>query len=210
MAAVAPAPGGALMRLHRWRAGRANGFATARGATVLMRLIVQEQRLGGLPPAPAPVPGVGLVFWTGAAPDHLIESYAAAYAGLTDAPGSRHQLPGAPPGPDELRRRDARRDLWVCAAVAGETVVAFTEIEAEPGPAASQHATVVLPGHRRRGLGAAVKWALADRLRAARPGIATVTTTVNADNTAMLALNERLGYRPVRTRLLVRLAPAAS
>jgi len=66
--------------------------------------------------------------------------------------------------------------------------------------------------HRRRGLGVAVKRALAARLHAARPDITTVTTTVNAGNTPMLALNERVGYRPVRTRLLLRLpgsGPAA-
>ncbi len=193
--------------------GPGEPFALRRGATVLMRLVVLEQRLAALPPAP--VPATPLIFWTGAAPEHLIGSYAAAYDSLSDAPDSHHQLPGARHDPERLRRRaaeirDAGHDLWVCAAVERSTVVAFTEVETGPGPAASQHSTVVLPGHRRRGLGTAVKWALADRLRSARPHVATVTTTVNADNTPMVALNERLGYRPVRTRLLLALPPAAS
>jgi RimJ/RimL family protein N-acetyltransferase len=93
----------------------------------------------------------------------------------------------------------------VCAVVEDRTVVAFTEVEVGPEPTASQHSTVVLPGHRRRGLGTAVKLALAARLRAARPDLTTVTTTVSAANAPMLALNERVGYRAVRTRLLLSL-----
>lgn len=189
-------------------------FAARRGAVVLLRLVVQEQRLAALPPAPRPVPGAPRV-WTGAAPDGLIGSYAAAYGSLADAPGADHQLAGTRHTPEWIRRREAEiraagHELWVCAAVEDGTVVAFTEIETGPGPAASQHSTVVLPGHRRRGLGAAVKWALADRVRAERPAVATVTSTVSAANTPMLALNERLGYRPVRTRLLLASAPPAS
>ena len=183
-------------------------FAARRGATVLLRLTVLEQRPADLPPAPPPE--ASPVFWTGAAPGDLIDSYAAAYRSLLDAPGARHQVPGARDTPAAIRRweaqiRDAGHELWVCAAVEDGAVVAFTEIEVGRGPAASQHATVVLPAHRRRGLGTAVKAALAARLRADRPGVATVTTTVNADNAPVLALNRRLGYRPVRTRLLLRL-----
>ena len=49
--------------------------------------------------------------------------------------------------------RSAGHELWVCAAVRADGVVAFTEIEVGPEPAADQHATVVLPAHRRRGSG---------------------------------------------------------
>ncbi|MCA2217706.1 GNAT family N-acetyltransferase [Jidongwangia harbinensis] len=185
--------------------GPGERFAARLGATVLLRLVVLAQDLAGLPVPGEPPPGT--VFWTGGAPDDLVDSYAAAYRSLADAPGAGHQLADLHYDRDRIRRwerevRTGGHDLWVCAVVEDRTVVAFTEVEVGPEPAASQHSTVVLPGHRRRGLGTAVKLALAARLRAARPDLTTVTTTVSAANTPMLALNERAGYRVVRTRLL--------
>lgn len=190
-------------------------FAASLGARVLMRLVVLEQALSGEAPDVALAPPYRMVFWRGGAPEDLVDSYAAAYSHLVDAPGADHQLPDPRYDRDRVRRWEQRittggHELWVCAALAGRTVVAFTEVEVGPQPAASQHATVVLPAHRPRGLGAAVKSAMTGRLRALRPDLATVTATVNEANTPMMALNQRLGYRPVRTRLLLELrTPAA-
>jgi mycothiol synthase len=179
-------------------------FAMNRGATVLMRLVVLEHRLDGISSAG------DAICWTDGAPQELLDSYAAAYNSLADAPDSHHQSVRADYDAGRIRRwersiRAGGNQLWVCAIVRDGVVVAFTEVEAGPGPVASQHSTVVVPSHRRRGLGVAVKRALAARLHAARPDITTVTTTVNAANTPMLALNERVGYRRIRTRLLLRL-----
>lgn len=181
-------------------------FASRRGATVLMRLIVLEHRIAETSAGARE----DTVCWTDGAPAELLDSYAAAYNSLADAPDSHHQAVGAGYDGGRIRAwersiRTGGHQLWACAIVRDGGIVAFTEIETGPGPDASQHATVVLPGHRRQGLGVAVKRALAARLHAERPDISTVTTTVNADNTAMLRLNERVGYRPVRTRLLMRL-----
>jgi GNAT superfamily N-acetyltransferase len=193
-------------------------FAAHHGATVLMRLTVMEQRLDHLTAFPESRPGRSVVLWNDSAPDDLVDSYAAAYNHLSDAPDSHHQLAVAAHDRDRIRRwesdiRTGGRELWVCAVVepagASDTVVAFTEIEAGPEPEASQHTTAVLPSHRRRGLGLLVKQTLAHHLHAARPHITTVSTTVNEANTAMVELNRRAGYRTVRTRLLLELPPAS-
>lgn len=186
-------------------------FAATFGARVVMRLAVLEQRLSDLDPGPAKLPaGCQVVCWRDEAPEELIDSYAAAYCHLADAPGSHHQIVDPHWDRDRVRgwEREVRlggQELWVCAAVFDDTVAAFTEIEVGPQPAASQHATVVLPRYRGRGLGTAVKVALVRRLRASRPDIATVTATVNEANSPMVALNTRIGYRVVRTRLMVEL-----
>jgi mycothiol synthase len=194
-------------------------FAAHHGATVLMRLTVMEQRLEHLTAFPESRPGRSVVLWNDSAPEDLVDSYAAAHNHLSDAPDSHHQLPGGAYDRDRIRRwegeiRAGGRELWVCAIVepagASDAVVAFTEIEAGREPEASQHTTVVLPSHRRRGLGLLAKQTLAHHLHAGRPHITTVSATVNEANTAMVELNRRAGYRTVRTRLLLELPPASS
>lgn len=207
-ALLATAQTGAALKGIAVQGSAGERFAMRRGATVLIRLIVLEHRIAG----EATVRD-DTVCWTDGAPDELVDSYAAAYNSLADAPDSQHQSVTADYDAARIRQwersiRSGGHQLWVCAIVRDGVVVAFTEVETGPGPLASQHATVVRPDHRRRGLGVAVKRALAARLHAARPDITAVTTTVNAENTPMLALNERVGYRPVRTRLLLRLPGA--
>ncbi|MEU9110203.1 GNAT family N-acetyltransferase [Streptomyces sp. NPDC048483] len=55
--------------------------------------------------------------------------------------------------------------------------------------------TVVLPGHRGHGLGRAVKLRTLERLRAKRPGVREITTTVADENRPMRVVNAALGYR---------------
>ena len=63
-------------------------------------------------------------------------------------------------------------------------------------PAAFVDWTVVRRSERRRGLGRMLKAALA--LWAAERGIDRLDTEVTADNTAMIAVNAGVGYRPAR------------
>lgn len=79
-------------------------------------------------------------------------------------------------------------DKVVLGATAAEPV-AFV-------PAAFVDWTVVRRSERRRGLGRALKAALA--LWAAERGIDRLDTEVTADNTAMIAVNAAVGYRPAR------------
>jgi len=97
----------------------------------------------------------------------------ASWSGVTSFPGD---TPG-PPG-----------DKTVVGASAAEPV-AFV-------PAAFVDWTVVRRSERRRGIGRMLKAALA--LWAAERGIDRLDTEVTADNTAMIAVNASVGYRPAR------------
>jgi GNAT superfamily N-acetyltransferase len=85
-------------------------------------------------------------------------------------------------------RRGDTTDGAVLGASAAEPV-AFV-------PAAFVDWTVVRRSVRRRGVGRALKAALA--LWAAERGIDRLDTEVTADNTAMIAVNAEVGYRPAR------------
>ena len=110
-----------------------------------------------------------------------------------------HRLRGlegrrAPPGRRRRRMPGGRAatgeegDKAVLGATAAEPV-AFV-------PAAFVDWTVVRRSERRRGLGLMLKAALA--LWAAERGIDRLDTEVTADNTAMIAVNAGVGYRPAR------------
>lgn len=115
--------------------------------------------------------------------------------------------------PDEFTVNDLRYEEWVreClddpdldrdgsfVVLAGERPVslAFLLTDRE-GKRAGNEMTGTLPGFRRRGLAylakaAAIRWA-------AKNGITRIMTTNDEDNRGMLALNEKLGYRPVLDR----------
>ena len=187
-------------------------FATAAGARVLLRLLELDQPLASAVragPAPTLPPGLRLELWRDAAPGSLLPSYAAAKGAIADAPGSGLQVD---PAWTPARVRDWEASLrargrtpWGAAVLAGPDVVACTELSTDGGPLAAQHDTVVVPGHRRRGLGTAMKAALAAHVHRHLPEVATVRTTVNADNGPVVGLNGRLGYRIGRRRLLVEL-----
>jgi L-amino acid N-acyltransferase YncA len=61
-----------------------------------------------------------------------------------------------------------------------------------------EHSVYVHPGHRRRGIGAALLEALIDSTESA--GIWTIQTGVFPENTVSLALHERAGFRAVGVR----------
>ncbi|WP_349827323.1 GNAT family N-acetyltransferase [Brevibacterium litoralis] len=62
---------------------------------------------------------------------------------------------------------------------------------------AYQGATVTRPEYRGRGLAGALKLLNAAHLRSAAPGVGRVYTWNAAENDAMLAINNRVGFRPV-------------
>lgn len=192
-------------------------FATGLGAAVGDELVdavlsfevVDWPELRRLSAAP---PGYVLRDWTGRAPDRLVESYVRAKRSIADAP-NRHPPPVPAWDTDLVRaherdRADRQAELRVAAAMlAGTgTVVAFTEMETvADSTEASQVDTVVLPGHRRKGLATAVKARLLLRVHEARPDLVSSRVTCALANTGMRAVNRRLGFRDEQRRTLYRL-----
>jgi GNAT superfamily N-acetyltransferase len=87
--------------------------------------------------------------------------------------------------------------LLTTAAVAKGEMAGYTEVVIRAGRThrAIQYDTAVVPAHRGHGLGLWVKAAMVRRLRAEHPAITEIETDNAQDNTHMLAVNQRLGYR---------------
>jgi mycothiol synthase len=153
-----------------------------------------------------PVPGYSVRSWCGAAPENLIESWAAALNSINDAPhaeGIEPRLISA----RALREKDALRQVpgvesRVTAILdAGGDVVATTElvVYAEPGSIARTESLSVLAAHRRKGLATWLKAESLAALMADRPDVALVRTSNDVTNTGMLAVNRMVGFTPVAT-----------
>jgi len=163
-----------------------------------------ELRTADLPPPRVPE-GVELRSWVGLSPEELLESHAAAREAMRDAP-----MPGGTEDPgwtvDEHRAMEdasiARgRPPRVTVAIEDGEIVAFTDlrVSAPPAPVALTDDTATLPQARRRGLASAVKLEALRRLRDERPDVRFVVTFNAERNTAMRAVNTRLGFVPVAT-----------
>ena len=101
-------------------------------------------------------------------------------------------MPDPPPGDGGVTLVAVRSGDDTSKAVLGASAaepVAFV-------PAAFVDWTVVRRTDRRRGIGRMLKAALA--LWAAERGIDRLDTEVTSDNTAMIAVNASVGYRPVK------------
>lgn len=93
-----------------------------------------------------------------------------------------------------LESPHSRPDLFV-VAFDGDRPVAVSAIDVVPEGTAYNRMTGVAASHRGRGLGVAVK---VESLRLAKEaGITEVRTDNHARNAPMLAVNARLGYRPL-------------
>jgi mycothiol synthase len=200
--ARAAAPDCVLLGEHATADGAA--FARAVGAVGDTRRVRSVLALPSapLPPAAPPV-GYRLCSWVGAAPDDLVESYARARNAINDAPLADGEEPDTwdvarvRDNEATLARRSRQSRVTVVLDAAGD-VVAFTDLRVSPPPTryALTDDTAVVSAHRRRGLARAVKTESLALLRAERPDIGFVATTNAEDNTAMLALNGELGFRP--------------
>jgi GNAT superfamily N-acetyltransferase len=144
--------------------------------------------------------------FTGRVPDDLLEGYGGLLgAVLTEAPvGELDYEPEQYP-PERIRAEEDTFEL--AARVRYATValdpsgacVAYNEIlvAGHEGGRAFQWGTLVLPEHRGHRLGLAVKARTLQLLAVERPEVHQVVT-FNADvNTPMIAINDRLGFRPV-------------
>ncbi|MFD3483563.1 GNAT family N-acetyltransferase [Streptomyces sp. NPDC058665] len=151
--------------------------------------------------------------WDGIVPDALADEFARAHDVMRGAPGG---------GVDEQRPRwdvervrgaarlvDDRGGIILTSVVLAEAdgagegvdrVAAYSGLVLrDPSHTrALQYDTVVVPEHRGRGLGRAVKRRLLGTLAERHPGVREISTTVADDNGPMLAVNAALGYRRER------------
>lgn len=144
--------------------------------------------------------GYRLIRWTGMVPDRLVAAFARAKRAMAD-----HDEGESAWTPDRVREaaeQVAKRgdELYTVAALHGTVLVGFTEIVV-PGDAparAFQYDTAVVPEHRGRRLGLWMKAAMLRWLAEERAEIAEIETDNVGDNAYMLAVNEALGFRPLR------------
>ncbi|MEW2550462.1 GNAT family N-acetyltransferase [Streptomyces zhihengii] len=191
--------------------GPGEEFARARGFVNALPLAWYVQDLATAlddhPERPALPAGYAYAHWSGVVPDPLADVFARAHDDMADAPVG--DLEQAAPAWDAARVRAAARVVGErggaihTAAIlhtATDTVAAYTEVVLrDPADTrALQYDTVVVPAHRGRGLGRAVKRHLMGVLAADRPGLRQIATTVADENGPMLAVNDRLGYRRER------------
>jgi GNAT superfamily N-acetyltransferase len=160
-----------------------------------------------LPTADLPVPvvpaGVELRSWVGRTPEGLLATHVAARQAMDDAPmpeGTEHP---AWTMERHLQMEDAciarGRPPRVTAALEDGEIVAFTDLRVglAPCPVALTDDTGTLARARRSGLATSVKREALRRLRDERPDVLFVTTFNAEQNTAMRAVNAKLGFEPV-------------
>jgi RimJ/RimL family protein N-acetyltransferase len=78
-------------------------------------------------------------------------------------------------------------------------IAALSSAHTADGLRGEQNETVVVPEFRGRGLAVRVKAQLIRELLAAEPSLAILDTYNAVDNHRMLAVNRRLGFRPIDT-----------
>lgn len=145
--------------------------------------------------------GFVAVRWRGACPDHLLEDYVRALDSLHAKPGTAES---APFSAGEIRYREwsARaaglREYTACLIdPASGRIAALSSAHTADGLRGEQNETVVVPEYRSRGLAGRVKARLIEELLTAEPDLRVLDTYNAVDNHRMLAVNRRLGFRPV-------------
>jgi GNAT superfamily N-acetyltransferase len=150
-------------------------------------------------------PGYRLSRWLGVVPNELAQTFATAKSAMGDMPAGDMDYGTTKWDTDRVRDMaevvEKRGDtLLTVAALHGDTIAGFTELVIPIGDSsrALQFDTAVVPEHRGNGLGLWVKAAMLDWLRAEWPAVQEIETDNAEDNEHMLAVNERLGFRPLR------------
>ncbi len=180
-----------------------HAFATALG----YRSVHHEHHLVLPLPAEPPrreVPGWELLAWSGPVPEALRADYVAMRTQMErDVP-----LGGVDYEPQEVTLADLDEQEWRMAvaydwvtavARAPDGVLAGYSLVYVPHdtPIGWQDDTLVMPVHRGRGLGAALKHATFEVLRREHPRLEALHTWTDPDNHAMYETNRRFGYLPV-------------
>lgn len=188
----------ATLGLHRvrvWALADSVSFAEKHGFTPSRSVRYSALDLSSVPPLPQAPEGVRLLPLDGVEPRRL---HGAHNAASVDKPGDApvdaidysvwHHLIWS--------NVDLDRAASTVAEVGGE-VASFTLVVRD-GVRMWSDMTATLPAYRGRGLARLVKLTALHRARAA--GARTAYTSNDEANAPMLAVNERLGYRPVATQ----------
>lgn len=189
-------------------------FAAARGFVrkhselhQVLELPVPDEQL-----VDRPVPGYELVQWREHAPEEWLDEFAVLLTGMEDdVPSGDRTVESTQWTPELIRAAEARRlaqgrFTYTTAAVhsASGELAAYTQMGGTPETPdrLSQYDTYVRPDHRGRSLGIAVK---APNLRSLQTRLTRPTPlhTWNApENAPMIAVNDKLGFRPVAQRTM--------
>jgi GNAT superfamily N-acetyltransferase len=158
--------------------------------------------------------GYELVRMTGPVPDGYVDSVAAMYEVMNDAPLESGALEDEKWTPERVVGLDdwlaARGDrVYTILATRGEAgePAGMTRIAVRAtGDLAAQLDTAVAAAHRGRRLGTLMKASMLRWLMAAEPQVRRITTFNAASNVHMIAVNEALGFVPVERWTSVELA----
>ena len=152
--------------------------------------------------------------WQDRIPEPLVDGYCRMGEAFNDqAPLGELDLEAEVWTPERVAERDerfvatGRRQFGVLAYAADETCVATTELFVNEVASwrALQGGTLVIPGHRGRRLGLALKLANLRAVRERFPDCRYVFTVVAGVNAPMNAVNELLGFRDVERALEMQL-----
>jgi GNAT superfamily N-acetyltransferase len=142
--------------------------------------------------------------YVGPLPDELLQSWCDLdNRFVLEAPMGDVDLEVGATTPETIRERDRvsekiGRTVYSSVAVLDGTVVANSDLGVpREADEAHQWGTLVHPEHRGHRLGAALKVANLKALMERQPDVARVITTNAETNAWMVAINDRLGFRPV-------------
>lgn len=180
-----------------------SAFAESNGFAVDILDAIRELALP-VPEVPEPVlqPGDRLVAWR-TCPEEWVEQYAhLRHVLLSEAPSGDNGLENEYWDAERVRHEERAwteqgRVAQTAAAIAADgRLVGHTQLVfAADGVEAYQWDTLVLPGHRGRGLGLALKRHAMREAADLLKGRRRISTWNAASNTHMIAVNEALGYR---------------
>ncbi|MGK5674840.1 GNAT family N-acetyltransferase [Micromonospora sp. URMC 106] len=178
-------------RVRTWALPESLPFARRHGFTPSRELRYSALDLRPAPPMPQPPPGVRLLPLTDVDPRRMHLANLAASDEPEDVPG------------DSISYENWRYEVWdnlgldraaSTAAEIGDEIVAFSLVKRDGDRMWSDY-TGTVPAYRGRGLARLVKTAALHR--AAAGGVRVAYTSNDEANAPMLAVNVRLGYRPV-------------
>ncbi|WP_433167324.1 GNAT family N-acetyltransferase [Kribbella sp. CA-247076] len=189
-------------------------FAAARGFDrkhaelhQVLELPVPDEQLGF-----QPVTGYELVQWREHAPEEWLEQFADLLSWMSeDVPHGDRTVEATRWTPGLVREAEARRIAqgrftYTTAAVhtASGELAAYTQMGGTPESPGrlNQYDTYVRRSHRGNRLGLAVKAPNLRAIQADRPQPAALHTWNAPENGPMIAVNHRLGFRPVAQRTL--------
>ena len=188
-------------------ASAASTFCANAGATVTQIELCNVLDINRLPEdfeeLAAPAPGYHLRSWIGDCPADLVTAYAAAHAAMNDVPRGTAVRDDMTWGVERVRDAEQRQRTYGIVAVTTAAVTddgdvaGYTDIVITGRPTTViQEDTGVARAHRGHGLGLALKVTNLQQAMAMMRELRTVVTWNAETNQHMLAVNERLGFRP--------------